>query len=257
MSLYASEYLERAASILDRIRQTQLGSISRAAGWCAASILAGRLTHLFGSGHSRIPVEEMFPRYGSFPGFHPIVELSLTYHNQVVGANGQRQAMFLEQVEGLAEVILSNFVLDARDTAILFSASGTKAVVIDMALAFGRRGIRTIGVTSLEHARGSRSSHSSGRRLDEVCELVIDNGAPAGDALVRIPGLDTPVSPGSTIGACAVANALKAEVARRLTEAGQPPLVLTSSHHAGEQRSRELFDKAYDDYRRRVGVLYR
>ena len=122
MPAYASQYLDLSAAILRRIGETQLDNIARAADWCAASILAGRLVHLFGSGHSRIPVEEMFPRYGSFPGFHPIVELSLTYHNQVVGANGQRQAMFLERVEGLGEVILSNFALDARDTAILFSA---------------------------------------------------------------------------------------------------------------------------------------
>ena len=104
--MLAAEYLDRSASILARIRDTQLDPITQAADWCAASILAGRLVHCFGSGHSRIPVEEIFPRYGSFPGFHPIVELSLTYHNQVVGANGQRQAMFLERVEGFGEVIL-------------------------------------------------------------------------------------------------------------------------------------------------------
>jgi len=161
--MLAAEYLDRSASILARIRDTQLDPIKQAADWCAASILAGRLVHAFGSGHSRIPVEEIFPRYGSFPGFHPIVELSLTYHNQVVGANGQRQAMFLERVEGFAEVILSNFVLEERDTALLFSNSGAGAVAIDMALGFRRRHIRTIAVTSLENAGGAGSSHSSGR----------------------------------------------------------------------------------------------
>jgi uncharacterized phosphosugar-binding protein len=247
MTSLASEYFDRAVEILSRLRETQLEPIARAAEWCAASILAGRLVHVFGSGHSRIPVEEIFPRYGSFPGFHPIVELSLTYHNQVVGANGQRQAMFLERIEGFGEVILSNFALDARDTGLLFSTSGAGAVVIDVAQGLRRRGIRTIAVTSLPQ----------GGRLGEVCDLVIDNCVPAGDAVIRVPGLETPVAPLSTIAACAVANALKAEVARRLTAAGQPPLVLTSSQVVGEERSRELFEKTYDDYRRRIGVLYR
>ena len=247
MSQLASEYFDRAAAILARIRETQLEATDRAADWCAASILAGRLVHLFGSGHSRIPVEEVFPRYGSFPGFHPMVELSLTYHNQVVGANGQRQAMFLERVPGLAEVILSNFVLDARDTAILFSATGGSVVTIEMAEGFARRGIRTVAVTAMSHAG----------RLAEVCDLAIDTCIPAGDAVIRVPGLETPVSPVSTVAASAVANAIKAEVAQRLTEAGQPPLVLTSSHLVGGERSAELFEKAYDDYRRRIGVLYR
>ncbi len=247
MTDYAAQYLDCAASLLRQIRDTQADRIARAADWCAAAILARRLVHVFGSGHSRMPVEEIFPRYGSFPGFHPIVELSLTYHHQVVGANGQRQAMFLEQTPGLAEVILSNFVLDARDAALLFSTGGSSLVTVEMAEGFRRRGLRTVGVTSLAHAG----------RLAAACDLVIDTGVPPGDAVVRVAGLAEPVAPVSSIAACAVANAIKAEVARRLTDAGQPPLVLTSRLIVGEERSRELFEKAYDDYRRRVGVLYR
>ena len=104
------EYLNKCQSIINRIKEQQ-NQIQKAAEWFAGSILAGRVVHVFGSGHSRIMVEEMWPRYGSFPGFNPIVELSLTYHNNVVGANGQRQAMFLENVPGLAERILRNFGL--------------------------------------------------------------------------------------------------------------------------------------------------
>jgi SIS domain len=106
----AVAYLDGAEAIVRRVRETQLPAIARAARICAGSIGAGGLVHLFGTGHSRIPIEELFPRHGSFPGFHPIVELSLTYHTQVVGANGQRQAMFLENLEGFGAVILRNFV---------------------------------------------------------------------------------------------------------------------------------------------------
>jgi len=91
---------------------------------------------LFGSGHSRILVEEMWPRYGSFPGFNPIVELSLTFHNLVVGANGQRQAMFLENVSGLAERILRNFAITQEDSALVISSSGCNIVPIEIAEEF-------------------------------------------------------------------------------------------------------------------------
>jgi hypothetical protein len=107
----ASGFLEAAAALLARIEATQSDALAVASRLCADAIAAGGLVHLFGSGHSRIPVEEMFPRYGSYPGFNPIVELSMTFHTQVVGANGQRQAMFIERVEGLAEAILANFEL--------------------------------------------------------------------------------------------------------------------------------------------------
>ena len=122
-SSLAAEYLLKCREIMDKIGE-QENQIQKAADWFAESILAGRMVHVFGSGHSRIMVEEMWPRYGSFPGFNPIVELSLTYHNNVVGANGQRQAMYLENVSGLAEKILRNFGLSEKDTALIISSSG-------------------------------------------------------------------------------------------------------------------------------------
>ena len=125
----SGRYLVEAATILERISSTQVEAIDRAAAICAASIAAGGLVHAFGTGHSRIPVEELFPRHGSFPGFHPIVELSLTNHTQIVGANGQRQAMWLEKVEGFGDVILRNFNFGQDDAMIVFSNSGVNAVV--------------------------------------------------------------------------------------------------------------------------------
>ncbi|MDO8348724.1 MAG: SIS domain-containing protein, partial [Planctomycetota bacterium] len=106
----SNAYLDACRGLLTAV-EAQLPVIRQAADQFAATILAGRMVHLFGSGHSRILVEEMWPRYGSFPGFNPIVELSLSFHNLVVGANGQRQAMFLENVPGLAARILRNFDL--------------------------------------------------------------------------------------------------------------------------------------------------
>ena len=93
-------WLTEARTVLERIEQSQMGAISAAAERCAEAISSGGLVHLFGTGHSRMALEEMFPRYGSYPGFHPIAELSMTFHTQVVGSNGQRQAMFIERTEG-------------------------------------------------------------------------------------------------------------------------------------------------------------
>ena len=251
----AHAYLRRCHQILEHVEQTQMAAIQRVAGMCADCIAAEGLVHLFGSGHSRMAVEEIFPRYGSFPGFHPIVELSLTYHNPVVGANGQRQAMFIERMEGLGQVILRNFEFGPADLMMVFSTSGTGAVSVDVALEAKRLGMPVIAVTSLAHSRASKPCHSSGQRLFEVADITLDNGAVVGDAMVRVPGLETPIGPGSTIGNTAIVNALKCEVARLLTERGHPPLVLTSANVVGETESQRLFEAAYDDYRRRVRRL--
>src|SRR5918911_533297 len=128
----ATSFVAAARALLDRL-EAQGEAIDAASRICAEAIGAGGLVHAFGTGHSRIPVEELFPRYGSFPGFNPIVELSMTFHTQVVGANGQRQAMFIERAEGLAEVILSNFTFGPRDVMMVFSAGGHSAVPVEIA----------------------------------------------------------------------------------------------------------------------------
>jgi uncharacterized phosphosugar-binding protein len=241
--------------ILEKVRQ-QEASMTLAASWFAESILAGRMVHVFGSGHSRIMVEEMWPRYGSFPGFNPIVELSLTYHNNVVGPNGQRQAMFLENVSGLAERILRNFVLSEKDTALVISSSGTNVVPVEMAEQFQKHGIKVVALITKDHSIASASKRNDGRKLGDFANLVLDTGAPAGDAMVNIPGLETPVSPGSTIGGILIVNSIKAELARLLTEAGQPPKVLTAACNVGLEKAISLFESAYDEHASRLSKLY-
>ncbi len=249
------DYLTQCKSILDGV-SNQEPAIRQAAEWFSKSILAGRMVHVFGSGHSRIMVEEMWPRYGSFPGFNPIVELSLTFHNLVVGANGQRQAMFLENVSGLAERILRNFDITLEDSALIISSSGSNVVPIEMGEQFKKRHVKVVALITKAHAEKTRSKRSDGKKLSDFADLVLDTGAPVGDAMVKVPGLDTPVSPGSTVGGVLVINSIKAEVARLLTDAGSPPKVLSSENVVGAQRAVELFESAYDEHAHRLAKLY-
>jgi len=249
------DYLEKCAGLIETVRGQTL-SINRAADWFAHTILAGRMVHVFASGHSRIMVEEMWPRYGSFPGFNPIVELSLTFHNLVVGANGQRQAMFLENVSGLAERIVRNFAISGQDSALVISSSGCNVVSIEMAEQFRKHGVKVVALISASHSEKSKSNHASGKKLQDFADLVLDTGAPPGDAMVKIEGLDTPVAPGSTVGGCLLINSIKAELALRLTRAGQPPKVLSGGAIVGAERAKALFEAAYDEHAHRLAKLY-
>lgn len=246
-----------ARKLLDHIETTQIASIEDAAALSADAIAAGGFVHLFGSGHSRIPVEEMFPRYGSFPGFHPMVELSMTFHTEVVGSNGQPQAMFIERVEGFAEVILSGFEFGRHDAMMIFSASGRAAVPVEMALGAKERGLDVVAVTSVAESTASPATHRSGKLLLEIADVVIDIGTPAGDALVRVPGLDHPIGPGSTLANVAVVNEIKVRTAELLTAIGKMPPVLTSSSLIGEEESGRTFDSAYADHGRRLASVLR
>jgi uncharacterized phosphosugar-binding protein len=250
-----ADYLDQCRSLLDSA-VAQEETIAEAANLFAETILAGRMVHCFGSGHSRILVEEMWPRYGSFPGFNPIVELSLSFHNLVVGANGQRQAMFLENVHGLAARILRNYDLSPKDTALVASSSGCNLVPIEMAEEFKRRGVKVVAIISKAHSEASRSQRRDGRKLQDFADIVLDTGAPVGDAMIEVPGLETPVGPGSTIGGCMLINAIKVEVAALLTEAGKPPTVLTAPALVGNEKASQLFESAYDEHARRLAKLY-
>ena len=248
------DYLRKCEGIIKKIGE-QKEEISKAARWFADSILSGRVVHLFGSGHSRIMVEEMWPRYGSFPGFNPIVELSLTYHNNVVGANGQRQAMFLENVSGLAERILRNFNLSEKDSALIISSSGSNIVPVEMAELFQKKKIKVVALVTKEHSEKSNSKRADGKKLTDFADIILDSGAPVGDSMIYIDGLDTPVSPGSTVGGVIIVNSIKAEVAGLLTEAGQPPKVLTAGSIVGMEKATALFEAAYDEHGRRIAEL--
>jgi uncharacterized phosphosugar-binding protein len=248
----ATRWLDSASAVLARVADTQADGIETASQWCAEAIAADGLVHLFGTGHSRIPVEEMFPRYGSYPGFNPIVELSMTFHTQVVGANGQRQAMAIERMPGLAEVVLSNFRFGPADVMMVFSASGLTAVPVEMAAGARARGMRVIAVTSVAQSMSAEPEPAAGRRLLEVADLVLDVCSPDADATVTIEGLDTPVGPVSTVGAVAIVNAIKARTAELLVERGAMPPVITRASVVGTERSRALFDAAYREHARRL-----
>src|SRR5580765_8476403 len=251
MGADSTPFLSAARALLDRLA-AQTEALDRASQWCAETIGSGGLVHAFGTGHSRIPVEEMFPRYGSYPGFNPIVELSMTFHTQIVGANGQRQAMFIERTPGLAEAILSNFTFGPKDVMMVFSAGGTTAVPVEVARGSRARGLRVIAVTSVQQSMSAAIDPVVGTRLLDEADLVIDLCTPPADALIDIPGLDTPVGPGSTVTAVAIVNSIKVRTAQLLTERGAMPPVLTRGSVVGEDRSRDLFDAAYREHARRL-----
>jgi uncharacterized phosphosugar-binding protein len=250
-------YLQTVRGVLEEIERTQIGALEEAATICAQAILRGGVVHVFGSGHSRMIVEEIWPRYGSFPGFHPIVELSLTAHHQVAGANGQRQAMFIERMPGLAAQIVRNFSFGAHDALIAISSGGTSVVTVELAELLHERGLPVIAITAREHSLKSTPQAPSGRRLMDAADVVLDTCTPVGDAAITLPGLMSPVAPTTTVAGAALANAMKARVAELLVAGGQPPHVLASSLVVGAEVSVREFEAAYDEHARRVSSLYR
>jgi uncharacterized phosphosugar-binding protein len=252
----ADRYFEEAVVRLRNVHESQRDAIDQAAAMCTEAIAADGLAHLFGCGHSRMMCEEMTPRQGCFVGWHTIVELGLTFHNLIVGPNGLRQSLHLEKTPGYAEQILRNFAFGPKDVMIVISTSGIREIIIEMALGAKQRGLKVIGMCSLEHCRQAKPAHSSGKKLTDVADVVLDNGAPIGDSLLAIEGCRHRTGPFSTLGGGLVMNMLRVEVAQRLMARGIEPVFLPSHQFVGSRTVEEELEYFYAQYAKRVAPLY-
>ena len=231
-SVSASRFRERISEVLTAIWTTQAGNIQKAADAMATSIEQRGLVHLFGSGHSVLPVLDVFPRYGSYPGFHPLMDARLMWSN-VIGSGGAKGLLWLERCEGYAPVLFENEPIRAGDVMLVFSHGGLNAVGIEVAIEARRRSLKTVAVTSMDNYRKRGPTHSSGKKLADVVDLVIDNCVPAQDALVEIEGWRGPVAAGSTVASVTIAMALVAQVAAELARRGLNPPVFISPNVPG------------------------
>jgi len=246
------DYFRVAGGLFKQLQDTQQATIGRAANHCASSIGAGKLVHLFGTGHGSFPALEAFPRSGSLVGFHPIAELPITLLHHVYGDMGVPQYRFLHRQEGYGRAILEGHRLDPADTLVLFSHSGINPVVLDIALMAKEKGMALVGVTSRPHSQATASRHSSGKKLYEVADVVIDTGAPLGDACVRLDGLEDPVAAVSSMLVMTVVDAMIAETARILVERGTPPHVEVNLNLPRETSARAQNDAGYAELWRRI-----
>lgn len=247
MTMSATRYYEGIRQVLDRLHATQHQKLEQAGRLLADTIAAGGRVYLFGSGHSVIPVMDVFPRYGSFVGFYPLYDPRLMWSN-VVGPNGARELLWIERREGYIEQFLQSYPIGAQDCMIVFSHGGLNAAPIEAALYSRERGARIVSVSSLENASVAARTHSSGKSLSEVADIAIDNCVAPEDAQVDI-GRPEKIAAGSTIAAVFVAMALVAETGAQLAERGYPLSTFVSPNVNGVARDHN--GRVFDEYARR------
>ncbi|MHB1673404.1 MAG: sugar isomerase domain-containing protein [Acidobacteriaceae bacterium] len=223
----AEKYLNCAEETIATIRQTQTKKIEEASAAFARSIEAGGKVYLFGSGHSVIPVLDIFPRYGSFVGFQPIFDPRLMWFN-VVGPGGARELLWLERTEGYVSVVLQSYQLEARDSVLIFSHGGMNAAPIEMAIEAKKKGLTVVSVSSHQNHRQAKPTHSSGKDLADASDIAIDNCVPPEDALVGVEGMKEKFAAGSTVAVVSIAMAIVAETGVRLINSGAKPSTFVS-----------------------------
>ena len=242
----ADKYYEKITAVLSKIHDTQLANIERAGQLMAEAIAGGKHVYLYGSGHSVIPVLDIFPRYGSFVGFVPLYDPRLMWSN-VIGPGGARELLWLERHEGYAEIFLQSYPLEAGDVMLVFSHGGLNAAGIEAAIYAKNRGLKVVTVSSLENARAAKATHSSGKKLSDLADVAIDNCVEPEDSQVDIGRLEK-VAAGSTMAAVFVAMSLVAETGSRLAQRGFDLKTFVSPNVPGIEKGHN--QKVFEHYAR-------
>lgn len=230
----ATKYYEQISDVLAKIHSTQQGQLEKAGEAMATAIAAGQRVYLYGSGHSVIPVMDIFPRYGSFVGFFPLYDPRLMWSN-VVGPGGARELLWLERKEGYVEVFLQSYPLEPGDVMVVFSHGGLNAAPIEAALYAKNKGLTVITVSSLANAKAAKATHSTGKKLSDAADIAIDNCVAPEDSQVDIGRLEK-VAAGSTMAVVFVAMSLVSETGARLVAKGYEPTTFVSPNVPGIEK---------------------
>ena len=249
-------FFDDAIKLLQELRRTQSHVIQKAAELCADRIARGGLVFLFGNGHSRMMCEEMTPRQGGYVGFVAMVELALSNHAAIVGSNGLRAPLYLENYEGYAEQILRGFHFGSNDAFIVISTSGIRPVVVEIAMGAQSRGLPVIAIVSKAHCEVAQAAHSSGKKLTDCADLIIDNMCPPGDSIVELEGLEWRTGPVSTITGATIINMIRCGAAESMLQRGAKPVMLPSHQFVGNTSAAEQLEVFYEAYRKSLKHLF-
>jgi uncharacterized phosphosugar-binding protein len=252
MNNLATQWLQNTSAVMNRIHETQTANIRLAAEAMADSIEAGRWVHTFGCGHATIPVEEMYPRIGGFVGFHPMVELPLTFFTRITGEMGVHQFLFLERAQGYGVEIMKGYTFDPRDSMWIFSHTGINNVNIDVALEAKKRGMKVIAYGSAAAAKGKQTRHPCGKTIFDIADIVVDSCAPVEDASVPLKNHFDKVGPVSTMAFVTCVWMTVCTVAEILADRGVKLHIHPSHNVPGDTTAHQRLDAALAEYKRRV-----
>jgi uncharacterized phosphosugar-binding protein len=250
--MLATQWLDNVRGIMIRIEETQMDNIRKAAEAMADTIECKRWVHTFGCGHATIPVEEMYPRIGGFVGFHPMIELPLTFFTRITGEMGVHQFIFLERVEGYGVEIMKGYDFDKRDVMWLFSHSGVNNVNIDIALESRKKGMKVIVFGSAAEAKGKKTRHSSGKTIFDLADIVVDTCAPLQDASVNLKNHVDKIGPVSSMAFITCVWMTITTVAEILADRGVKLYIHPSHNVQGDGNERQRLDEALAEYKRRI-----
>jgi len=245
--MLALDYCARIIEGIEKIKSTQMDAISKAAGEIAGRLAKGGILYVFGTGHSHVLAEEVYARAGGLIQAKAIVPHELTVDLDM------EKSTLMERTDGLAEIVFATNKIRGCDALVIVSNSGRNAVPVQMAQGAKNRGIFTVALTNLAHSKSVGSRDKSGKKLYELCDVVLDTCGQIGDSLVTVPGKDYTIAPASTIFGALIMEMMVCSIIEKMIADGKEPLVLKSANVDGSdehnQKAKERLLKQFPELR--------
>lgn len=236
---YAAEYLNEVQRILARVLETQAEAIHTAAGWLTDAALNQKKLWAAGCGHAGLLAQELFYRSGGLVVLNPLFAPGLQLDVSPVTLTSD-----IERMEGYGATLIDRKSIGDGDVLLVHSVSGRNPVGIDMALRAHQRGARVIALTNLAYSQASVSRHSSGKRLFECADLVLDNCGAVGDAAIAIDDFAERTGPTSTAVGAAILNAMVCQTVGEFQRRGvTPPVFVSANLEGGDAHNKRVMEQ--------------
>ncbi len=239
---YTDKYFDTVISQLKRVCAEQGENIRTAASKVVSTVVSGNRIYFFGCTHAGILSQEAFYRTGGLAVINPIFPPGLTCDVAPITLTSA-----LERQNGYGKIIADSVGFNRGDMLFIHSVSGRNSVPVELALESVLRGVYTVAITNMDYSVKSVSRHSSGRRLFEAADLVIDDCGIFGDAAIHVEGFSGLVSPTSTVTGAAIVNAVCAESVQLFVEAGvEPPVFMSANIDGGDEYNAKIMNRYKD-----------
>lgn len=241
--MLSAKYFENMKKVLEKIEKTQMDAIMESARVIAKSLTEGGIWHLHDTGH--MLMHEAIGRTGGMMAVRPVyveVEVNNPTRNRM---NTNKTNVYLDGIAGLPEFIIGKANMEPGDVLMIGSVSGKNILPVELAIKAKEKGLTTIALTSVEYSSALKSAHPSGKRLFEVCDIVLDNCSNVSDTLVQVEKLNMGICPSSGIAAAYIMWALQSEIIELLLKEGKTPHVYLNNHMPGASR---INNKAWAEY---------
>lgn len=231
-------YFLKVQQTMDQVVQTQKEKMKAAANCCVQAMLENKPLFFFGTGHSHMLAEEAFYRAGGLKQVTPILETALMLHE------GAAKSTRMERLGGYASVLLEEYGVNKEDLIFIFSNSGLNAVPVEMALGAKERGATVIAVTNVRQSMEAKPRHTSGKKLYEIADIVIDNCGPVGDAAVVLEPSKQAVGPTSTVIGAFIVNSIVVQASEEYAKHGRVPHIFVSANmEGGDDHNAQLMNE--------------